>query len=45
MTIWATHPFARRTLNPLNENGEQCCAFCGRPFSFHRDNDNQQEEP
>lgn len=43
MTIWATHPFAKRSLNALDENGEEGCAVCGRARSFHRD-DNQQEE-
>lgn len=43
MTLWAIHPFAKRTLNVLNENGEEGCAVCGRPRSVHRD-DNHQEE-
>ena len=33
----ATHPFALRTLNALDENGNEGCAACGRPRSAHRD--------
>jgi hypothetical protein len=35
--ILATHPFARRSLNPLDENGNIGCAVCGRPPSAHRE--------
>ncbi len=34
----ANHPFARRSLNPLDENGQPGCAVCGRPPSAHNDN-------
>lgn len=35
--IWATHPFAKRGLNPRDENGNFGCAVCGRPASVHRE--------
>jgi len=31
----ANHPFAHRSLNPLDENGQPGCAVCGRPPSAH----------
>jgi hypothetical protein len=34
--ILANHPFAERTLNPVDENGNRGCAICGRPPSVHR---------
>ena len=39
MTFYATHPFARRGLNPLDENGNIGCAVCGRPPSAHREHE------
>lgn len=35
--IWANHPFRKRQLNVLDENGNEGCATCGRPRSVHRD--------
>lgn len=35
--IGASHPFQRRSLNALDENGNEGCAFCGRPRSVHPD--------
>jgi ribosomal protein S14 len=37
MIFWAAHPFARRQLNVLDENGNERCAICGRPRSVHRE--------
>lgn len=34
--IWALHPFRKRQLNFLDENGNEGCAICGRPRSVHR---------
>lgn len=34
--IIATHPFRRRQLNVLDENGNEGCAFCGRRRGAHR---------
>lgn len=31
----ANHPFSRRGLNPLDENGQPGCAVCGRPPGAH----------
>lgn len=33
--IGANHPFAKRTLNALDENGNEGCAVCGRLRSAH----------
>jgi hypothetical protein len=35
MPIYAPHPFAKRTLNPLDEWGNEGCGICGRPRSVH----------
>ena len=34
--MFANHLFAKRTLNPIDENGNDGCATCGRPRSVHR---------
>jgi hypothetical protein len=31
----ANHPFTKRTLNVLDENGNEGCARCGRVRSVH----------
>jgi hypothetical protein len=33
--IVATHRFQKRSLNFLDENGNEGCAFCGRPRAVH----------
>jgi len=33
--IKAGHPFAKRQLNVLDENGLERCALCGRPRGVH----------
>lgn len=33
--ILATHPFRRRSLNGLDENGNEGCATCGRRRGMH----------
>lgn len=33
--IGASHPFGRRTLNALDENGNEGCSVCGRPRDVH----------
>lgn len=33
--IMASHSFNRRSLNVLDENGNEGCATCGRPRSVH----------
>ncbi len=33
--IAATHPFQKRSLNALDENGNEGCASCGRPRDVH----------
>ena len=35
MPIMASHAFARRQLNALDENGNEGCAVCGRTRSVH----------
>jgi hypothetical protein len=37
MTVWANHPFRKRALNFLDENGNEGCAICGRVRAVHRD--------
>lgn len=32
----AIHPFQQRSLNPLDEDGNEGCARCGRPRDAHR---------
>lgn len=33
----ANHPFSQRTLNALDENGNEGCSVCGRPRDMHPD--------
>ena len=35
MTIMANHPFALRSLNVRDENGNEGCAVCGRTRTVH----------
>lgn len=41
--MMANHPFAKRQLNPLDENGQEGCAICGRPRGFHRQSEDWAE--
>lgn len=34
--MFANHPFAKRTLNAIDENGNEGCGVCGRPRSAHQ---------